>query len=585
MDIFAILSLIGGLVLFLYGMDMMGDGLKKLAGGKLESVLARLTSTRFRGFLLGLLVTAVIQSSSATTVMLVGFVNSGIMKLGQTISIIMGANIGTTVTAWLLSTADIKGTAVLLKLFKPESFTPILAAVGFIMTITAKNDKKKNIGTILIGFAILMFGMDAMSGAVEGLRDNEAFKNMLTMFSNPIMGIIVGTIFTAIIQSSSASVGVLQALALSCAIPFQTAIPVILGQNIGTTITPILSAISGNTDSKRVAITCLYIKMVGVVIVVSAFYILNSIIGFEFMAENVSALDIAMIHTLFNIFSTIILIPFCSLFEKLAIKSVKSKAEDKERDTFAALDDRFLDVTSFAIEKCKELVCEMMGISLNVFKKATGLLDNFDAAEYKKVEELENSIDKYEDKISTYLVKIAATQMSARESKTVTELLHFVGDIERISDHALNVAQAAKEMYDKEVVFSEKAKEDITVMTGAVHEILDLCAHLLETEDFETAKLVEPLEQVIDRHKRKIKMGHIERLREGECTMEFGFILMDIINNYERVADHCSNIAVCFIEIAHDSFETHEYLNQLKSGDGYEFKGMYETFKKKYYIK
>ena len=325
--------------------------------------------------------------------------------------------------------------------------------------------------------------------------------------------------------------------------------------------------------------------MVGVVIVVSAFYILNSIIGFEFMAENVSALDIAMIHTLFNIFSTIILIPFCSLFEKLAIKSVKSKAEDKERDTFAALDDRFLDVTSFAIEKCKELVCEMMGISLNVFKKATGLLDNFDAAEYKKVEELENSIDKYEDKISTYLVKIAATQMSARESKTVTELLHFVGDIERISDHALNVAQAAKEMYDKEVVFSEKAKEDITVMTGAVHEILDLCAHLLETEDFETAKLVEPLEQVIDRHKRKIKMGHIERLREGECTMEFGFILMDIINNYERVADHCSNIAVCFIEIAHDSFETHEYLNQLKSGDGYEFKGMYETFKKKYYIK
>ena len=583
MDIFSVLGLIGGLVLFLYGMDLMGDGLKKLAGGKLESVLARLTSTRFRGFLLGLMVTAVIQSSSATTVMLVGFVNSGIMKLGQTISIIMGANIGTTVTSWLLSTADIKGTAVLIKLFKPESFTPILAAIGFIMIVTAKEDKRKNIGTILIGFAILMFGMDSMSDSVSGLRNNASFTKLLTMFSNPVMGILVGTLFTAVIQSSSASVGVLQALSLSCVIPYQTAIPVILGQNIGTTITPIISSISGNTESKRVAFTCLYIKMIGVIVVVSAFYILNSVIGFEFMTQNVSATSIAVIHTLFNVFSTVILIPFCSLFEKLAIKTVKGR-KDEQADEFAALDERFLDVTSFAIEKSKELVCDMMAISIDVFKKATDLLDNYKSESYKEVEKLENSIDKYEDKISTYLVRIAATQMSAKESKTVTELLHFVGDIERISDHALNVAQAAREMHEKEVVFSEKAKQDIAIMTGAVHEILDLSSRLLNTEDLQTAKLIEPLEQVIDRHKRKIKMGHIERLRQGECTIEFGFILMDIINNYERVADHCSNIAVCFIEIANDSLETHEYLNQLKSGEGYEFKGMYETFKKKYYI-
>ena len=325
MDIFSILSLIGGLVLFLYGMDLMGDSLKKLAGGKLESILARLTSTKFRGFLLGLVVTAIIQSSSATTVMLVGFVNSGIMKLGQTISIIMGANIGTTFTAWLLSTADINGTATIIKLFKPESFTPILAVIGFFMITSAKNDKKRNTGTMLIGFAILMFGMDAMSASVEGLRDNATFTNLLTMFSNPVMGILVGTLFTAIIQSSSASVGVLQALSLSCIIPYSTAIPVILGQNIGTTITPIISSISGNTESKRVAFTCLYIKIIGVVVVVGVFYLLNSIIGFEFMNQRAGAMNIAVVHTLFNIFSTIILIPFCSLFEKLAIKQYKKQ--------------------------------------------------------------------------------------------------------------------------------------------------------------------------------------------------------------------------------------------------------------------
>ncbi len=584
MNIFTILNLIGGLVMFLFGMELMGDSLKKLAGGKLESILARLTSTRWRGFLLGFVVTAVIQSSSATTVMLVGFVNSGIMKLGQTISIIMGANIGTTVTSWLLSTADIQGTAVIMKLLKPESFTPVLAAVGLIMNMTAKNDSKRTIGSILIGFSILMFGMDMMSSAVEGLRDNQAFTNILTMFSNPIMGILVGTIFTAIIQSSSASVGVLQALALSCVIPYSTAIPVILGQNIGTTITPIISAISGNTDSKRVAVTCLYIKMIGVIVVAGIFYLLNQFIGFEFMSQRASTVNIAIVHTLFNVISTVILMPFCSFFEKLAVKSVKSRTDERELDVFDTLDERFLEMPSFAVEKCKELVCDMAKISCDAFKRAVTLLDEFTSEEFEAVKALEVRVDQYEDKTSTYLVKIAANNMSAKDSKAVTELLHCIGDIERISDHALNIAEAAQEIYDKQISFSDKAKADIAVITAAVSEILDLSAELLENESVDIAKCVEPLEQVIDRLKRKIKNGHISRLRSGDCTMELGFILSDLLTNYERVADHCSNIAVCIIEISNDSFETHEYLNQLKSGDISGFQEMYEGYKAKYYM-
>lgn len=583
MDIFTVLSLIGGLALFLYGMDLMGDSLKKLAGGKLESILAKLTSTRMRGFFLGFIVTAIIQSSSATTVMLVGFVNSGIMKLGQTISIIMGANIGTTVTAWLLSTADIKGTATLIRLFKPESFTPILALVGLIITMIAKDDRKKNVGTIFLGFAILMFGMDAMSASVEGLKDNEAFTRMLTMFSNPIMGIVVGILFTAIIQSSSASVGVLQALSLSCVIPYSTAIPVILGQNIGTTITPIISSISGNRESKRVAVTCLYIKMIGVVIVAGLFYFLNSIIGFEFLNQRVSAVNIAFIHTLFNIISTVILLPFCSSFEKLAVKTVKNK-EERETDVFDTLDERFLEIPSFAVEKCKELVCDMANISIQAFKTATSLLDNFDINDFKEVGYLESKVDKYEDKTSTYLVKIAGNRVSAKDSRVVTELLHCIGDLERISDHALNIAEAAKEMHDKKIVFSDDAKKDLSIITNAVSEILDLAKDCLVNDNINTAKSVEPLEQVIDRLKRKIKNGHISRLRHGDCTMEMGFILSDLLTNYERISDHCSNIAVCFIEISNDSFETHEYLNNLKSNNVEEFKKMYEVYKQKYYI-
>ncbi len=584
MDIFTVLSLIGGLALFLFGMDLMGDSLKKLAGGKLESTLAKLTSTRIKGFFLGFIVTAIIQSSSATTVMLVGFVNSGIMKLGQTISIIMGANIGTTVTSWLLSTADIQGTAILIRLFKPESFTPILALIGFLMTVVSKNDKKKNTGYILMGFAVLMFGMDAMSDAMSGLKDNESFVQMLTVFSNPVVGILFGTIFTAIIQSSSASVGVLQALALTCNIPFSTAIPVILGQNIGTTITPIISSLNANTESKRVAMSCLYIKVIGVVAVAGGFYALDAVVGFGFMQNRAGAMDIAVVHTLFNILSTVILLPFCNLIEKLALKTIPDKKHDKEQDIFATLDERFLDIPAFAVEKCKELVCEMAKISSNAYKAAVSLIDNYSADVFAEVQRMESLVDKYEDKTSTYLIRIAESQISSKDSKMVSELLHCIGDIERISDHALNIAEAAKEVYDKQIQFSGKAKEDIRIMALAVEEILELSIKTLVNEDLESAKYVEPLEQVIDRLKRKIKSGHISRLRQGDCTMELGFVLSDILNNFERISDHCSNIAVCFIEITNDSFEVHEYLNQVKSGKEVEFSSMYESYKQKYAI-
>lgn len=586
MDIFSILSLIGGLALFLYGMELMGDSLKKLAGGKLESILAKLTSTRFKGFLLGLIVTAIIQSSSATTVMLVGFVNSGIMKLGQTISIIMGANIGTTITAWLLSTADIGDSATfILKLFKPDSFTSILAGIGLLMTMMAKSDKNKNIGSIFIGFALLMFGMDAMSGAVDGLKDNESFTNILTMFSNnPVMGIIVGTLFTAVIQSSSASVGVLQALSLTCVIPYSTAIPVILGQNIGTTITPILSSISGNTESRRVAVSCLYIKMIGVVVVCGIFYLMNHFIGFKFMSQRATAMNVAMIHTLFNIISTIILVPFCSFIEKLAVKTIRGKEKEHKADVFDMLDERFLSIPAFAVEKCKDLVGNMAMLSIKSFTEATKLIENFDKDKFAEIEELEGTVDKYEDKTSTYLVKIAATQMSANDSKKVTELLHSIGDIERISDHALSIAKAGKEISDKSLDFSDKAKKDLSIIIAAVTEILEITATALINDDAELAKRVEPLEQVVDRLKRKIKNGHISRLRQGECTIELGFILSDLLTCLERISDHCSNIAACLIEITHDSMETHEYLNTLKSGAIEEFGMMYEEYKAKYYI-
>ncbi len=581
MDIFDLLTLIGGLALFLYGMEMMGDGLKKLAGGKLESFLAKLTSNRLKGFFLGLLVTAVIQSSSATTVMLVGFVNSGIMNLGQTISIIMGANIGTTVTAWLLSLTGINGASLFLKLLKPESFTPILAVIGVIMVMAAKNDKKKNIGSILVGFAILMFGMESMSGAMDGLKDSESFGNLLIMFSNPIMGILIGTILTAIIQSSSASVGILQALSLTGAIPYSTAIPIILGQNIGTTITPVISSISGNANSKRVAVACVYIKIIGVVIVSAAFYLLDFIFDFAIMDKHVTVVTIAIVHTIFNILSTIILMPFCKQIERISYKSIPER-KDEETDIFSTLDDRFLSIPSFAVEKSRTVVFDMVNITRNALLSAISLFESFDASKAKEIEKKETEIDKYEDKISAYLVKIAGSELAGADSLEVSRLLHSIGDIERISDHSVNIMRAAQEIAEKEIAFSPFAQKELKVITAAVTEVLNITADSLINENYEQVKNVEPLVKVIAKLKRKIKANHIQRLREGGCTVELGFILSDVLTIYERVAAHCSNIALCLIEPENELLESHDYVNHIKHDEDSDFSEQYKTYKEKY---
>lgn len=583
MDFFSILTLIGGLALFLYGMDVMGDNLKKLAGGQLEAFLGKLTSNRFKGFLLGFLVTAIIQSSSATTVMLVGFVNSGIMKLGQTISVIMGANVGTTVTSWLLSLTGISGDSFFLRILKPSSFTPILAAIGILLTMMAKSDKKKDVGNILLGFAILMFGMETMSGSMDGLKDSEAFAKVLVMFSNPFMGILTGTILTAIIQSSSASVGILQALSMTGTISYSTAIPIILGQNIGTTITPILSAISGNRESKRVAFTCLYIKMIGVIVVSVVFYLLDFILDFAFMNTSINVLEIAIVHTLFNILSTVILMPFCSWIENLAIKTVKG-GKTEVSDVFDTLDERFLSVPSFAVEKSRELVSKMAELSREALLKALQLFDHFDHDVVKEVQETESLVDKYEDKLSSYLLTIADLKLSHQDSREVSQLLHVIGDVERISDHAVNILETAQEIHEKKISFSPEAEREIEVMKSAVKEVLQLATDALIHEDLEIAKKVEPLEQRIDKLKYKIKNNHISRLRDGSCTVELGFVLSDLLTNCERVADHCSNIAVCLLEMENNSFETHEYLTHVKQDGENEFFEQYAIYKEKYNI-
>ena len=584
MDFFTILTLIGGLSLFLYGMNEMGDGLKKLSGGRLESILSRLTSNRLMAFFLGFAVTAVIQSSSATTVMLVGFVNSGIMKLGQTISIIMGANIGTTVTSWLLSLTGISGDNFFLRIVKPSSFTPILAAIGIIMTMVGKTDKKKDTGKILLGFAVLMFGMETMSGSMSGLKDSPAFARTMVMFKNPILGILSGTILTAIIQSSSASVGILQALAGTGIIPISTAIPIILGQNIGTTITPILSSINGNTDSKRVALACLYIKMLGVVIVGVVFYALYAVVGFPFMEANASPFNIAVIHTLFNILSTIILMPFCTLIEKLTTLSVKERTKNKKnkQTTFRTLDSRFLSVPSFAVQTCRQTVSEMAAISKKTLIDAITLIDKYDENIAEAIINNETEVDEYEDATSSYLLQISEQDLSQKDSREVSQLLHVVGDVERIADHAVNIMDAAKEIKNKNISFSPEAQRELSVMANAVREILSLAVEALVNEDLNVAKKVEPLEQIIDKLNHKIKRNHVERLRTGNCTIELGFVLSDILANFERVSDHCSNIAVCLLEIENNSLQTHEYLHNVKETGANEFFEFYDMYKQRY---
>ena len=585
MDFFGILSLAGGLALFLYGMTTMGNGLEKLSGGKLEKLLERLTSSPIKAVLLGTGVTAVIQSSSATTVMVVGFVNSGIMKLTQAVGVIMGANIGTTVTSWILSLSGIESDNFYIKLLKPSTFSPVLALIGVIFLLFIRNEKKKNIGAILIGFAILMFGMENMSNAVKPLADVPEFTNILTMFSQPLMGMLAGALLTAIIQSSSASVGILQALCMTGSVSFGAAIPIIMGQNIGTCITAILSAIGANKNAKRAALIHLYFNLIGTIVFMLAFYTLNVFIKFSFLQDMVNPAGIAVVHSLFNIASTLALLPFSKGLVKLACISMPDEIKDVAnnlKNDFKLLDARFLDKTSYATEQCKNVTVNMAELTKKSLFKAFGLLESYDENIERDIREMEEKVDKYEDEIGSYLVKLSSKDLSEKDSRTISILLHCIGDFERISDHAINIMEAAKEMHEKDLRFSGQAQAEIRIFTDAVKEIVSTAIRVFETDNAELASMVEPLEEVIDNLNAKLKKRHIKRLRTGECTIELGFVLSDIINNYERIADHCSNIAIWILQSKEEGFETHEYLVKLKEGNNEEFKNLYLGFKDKY---
>lgn len=574
MDIFSVLTLIGGLVLFLYGMDVMGSGLEKLAGGKLEKLFDKLTSNPFKGALLGFVVTAIIQSSSATTVMLVGFVNSGIMKLRQSIGIIMGANIGTAVTAWLLSMTGIEGGNIWLEMLKPSSFTPILALIGIIFYMFMKDDKHKFIGMILLGFTVLMFGMDTMSGAVEPLKDMPEFSQILLMFDNPILGILVGAGLTAIIQSSSASVGILQALSSTGAVHFSTALPIILGQNIGTCITAVISAIGTNKNAKRVAAIHLMFNIIGTIIFVAIYYPLNALVEFTFANAVVDALDIAVIHTLFKVITTVILFPFIGVLEKLSyviIRDKNSNGDDGKIDSEEpVIDERFMSTPAFAVAQCKTQTAKMAGLAKRNITDAISLIKKWDKTVARRISETERLVDKYEDVIGSYLVKLSGQQMSYQDSRTASTILHTISDFERISDHAKNICSSAKELHEKKIELSKKAQAELEVMFSAIDEIMDLTIKSVSDNDLYSAYLVEPLEEVVDQLRTKLKSRHIKRLQKGSCSMETGFIYIDLLTNLERVSDHCSNIAVCLIQVSDDNFETHEYLRTVKTS-GEEF--------------
>ena len=589
MNIFGILSMIGGLALFLYGMDAMGAGLSKLSGGRMERLLEKLTSKRIMAVLLGAGVTAVIQSSSATTVMVVGFVNSGIMKLNQAVGIIMGANIGTTITSWLLSLTGIQGSSFVLQMLKPSSFSPILAVIGVGLIMFTKNEKKKDIGSIFIGFAILMYGMEAMSGAVAPLADNEKFTGILTMFSNPLLGLLAGTILTAVIQSSSASVGILQALCATGAVNFSTALPIIMGQNIGTCITAIISSIGTSKNAKRTAAVHLFFNITGTIIFMVVFYTLNVFIHFQFLNTAASPAGIAVIHSLFNIGATILLFPFANLLEKMAIFVIPDKEsemeemeEEKINPDLSRLDERFLDKPGFAMEECRSVAINMARKSQKAMNLAIDLLGEYSDRTADRVEKLENQIDQYEDALGTYLVKLSGRELSIKDSRVLSVLLHCIGDFERISDHAVNIRDAAVEMHKKDLKFSEKAKQELRVFSNAIRDILDRAVMAFETGDVELAKEVEPLEQVVDALNKEEKQRHINRLRTGTCTIELGFILSDISTNFERAADHCSNIAVCLLQVDEGGFDTHEYLDILKEENSEEFQHEYMELSERY---
>lgn len=550
--------------------------------------MERLTSNPLKAVLLGAGVTAVIQSSSATTVMLVGFVNSGIMKLSQAIGIIMGANIGTTITSWILSLSGIEGDNFFIQLLKPTSFSPILALIGIIFLMSGKENKKKDIGVILLGFAVLMFGMDAMSAAVKPLANVPEFTGILTKFSNPVLGVLVGALLTAIIQSSSASVGILQALSVTGAFTFGSVIPIIMGQNIGTCVTAMLSSVGATRGAKRTAFVHLYFNMIGAIVFLIFYYILTSLFDFGFVNEKVGVAGIAFVHSIFNIFATLILLPFTKLLEKLAYITLPETQEEREaqsqKNDFPLLDSRFLSTPGFAIEQCKSLTFKMGELSREAMIRSMKLFEDYSQEEADRVEKLENLVDKYDDKLSAYLVQLNSKDLNYTESQSVSTLLHSIGDLERIADHAVNIMELAQDQKKKKLEFSDKAKEELRVYGRAVEDILGRSIRAFIENDRELAMTVEPLEEVVDQLNKDVKKRHIKRLQNGTCTIELGLLLSDIATNYERVSDHCSNLAVYMIQIEDSGFEAHEYVNNLKSETKKQFDLMMEDYKRQYVL-
>ncbi len=578
MDIFDVLILIGGLCLFLFGMNVMGEALERRAGGKLQSILGKLTTGKIAGLLTGLGVTSIIQSSSATTVMVVGFVNSGLMTLKQAINVIMGANIGTTVTAWILSLGGIESDNLFVQLLKPMSFTPVFALVGIVFYMFCKSDKKKDTGMIFLGFATLMFGMDSMTNAVSGLADVPQFQNMFIMFKNPILGVLAGAILTAIIQSSSASVGILQALTVTGQVSFGAAIPIIMGQNIGTCITAILSSFGTNRNAKRAALVHLSFNVIGTIIWLTVFTLVDVFVSPALFDETANQAGIAIAHSAFNIACTTILLPMSGLLEKLAYKLVR---DVKDPDEIAQLDERLLATPAVALERCHALTMEMADCAVQTIRDGAVCLTNYDKELAERVKKNESKTDHYEDIIGSYLVKLSANQLSERDSAEAAKILNIIGDFERIADHGLNLLESAQEMAEKELCLSSVAREELRVLSAAVEEIMGLTVRAFESGSVQTALEVEPLEEIIDQLKETLRAHHISRLQQGTCSIESGFVWSDLLINLERTSDHCSNVAACIMEAANKHMNVHEGLQQV-TADNADFQKKYDDYAKKY---
>lgn len=584
MDIFSVITLMGGLTFFLFGMNVMSGSLEKMAGGRLEEMLRKMTASPWISMVLGAVITIAVQSSSATTVMLVGLVNSGIMQFSQTINIIFGANIGTTLTAWITSLSGIQSDVFWIQMLKPKNFSPLLAFAGILMIMLSRKETRKSIGTVFVGFAVLMYGMEMMAGAVSPLADMPEFEMLLVKFQNPIVGVLVGTLFTGVIQSSAASIGILQALSLTGGITYGMAIPIVMGQNIGTCATSLISCIGTNVKAKRVAILHVSIKIIGTILCLSGFELLYAIFRWEFVGQSIAPWQIALVHTIFNLATTALLMPVSQKLVKLTERLVRDKQRaPAEPEDAMLLDDRLLRSPSVAVAESFNVSTHMALQAQDILMLAMHLVESYDPEGAQRVMDMEDQLDNYEDKLGTYLVKLSAQALSSQDSQIGSKILHAIGDFERLGDHAINIIKVAREIHEKRIVFSPAAQQELTTIVEALDEILDITVRAYLNSDVELAGRVEPLEQVIDRLTSVCKDNHIRRLQKGACTIEGGFVLSDLLNNYERISDHCSNVAVAIIEVEHNSFDTHKYLNGVKYGNS-TFNEIYDAYSEKYVL-